>query len=53
MIEKLQEIVDLLRTGIAPDSWGMTQEEWLQHKCNKAAAELQNIIEYMKKEEEE
>lgn len=43
MDSKLQDILDLLRTGSAPDAFGMTEQQWLQHKVNKACAELQEI----------
>ena len=43
--EKLQEILDLLRTGSAPDAFGMTTElEWCQYKTNRACYLLSKIL---------
>lgn len=50
MISKLQDVLDLLRTGSAPDAFGMTEQQWLQHKVNKACAELQAILDEMHNE---
>lgn len=33
----MEEIRDLARTGMAPDAWGMTPDQWNQHKVNKIA----------------
>lgn len=44
---ELQDVLDLLRTGTAPMSFGMTEADWVSHKCNKAAGMLSRIIENM------
>ena len=50
IMSKLQDVLDLLRTGTAPMSFGMTEQQWLQHKVNKACAELQAILDEMHNE---
>lgn len=42
--KKVQDVLDLARTGSAPSSFNMTEEMWLHHKINKIAAELQDIV---------
>lgn len=45
MIEsKLQDVLDLLRTGTAPDAFGMTGTQWMFYKITKACGELQSIL---------
>lgn len=44
-LEKLESIRALLRTGLAPDTFGYTPCEWADHKINKAAHELTLLIE--------
>ena len=41
--EKLEEIRDLARTGLKPDVYP-TEEDWLRHKCNRIAGDLDRII---------
>lgn len=48
-IAALIDIRDLLRAGVAPDAFGMTPEQWAQHKCNRAAGEITRLIEKMEK----
>ena len=36
--ETMENIRDLARTGLAPDAFNMTQEQWLQHKLNRIAS---------------
>ena len=50
-LRKLLDIRDLLRTGTAPTSWGMTEDEWMQHKINRAAGHLTEIIEDLQAKE--
>lgn len=51
-VPDLQDVLDLLRTGTAPMSFGMTEADWVSYKCNKAAGMLSRIIENMAKSEE-
>lgn len=48
-IAELEEAIldarDLLRTGVAPDAFNMTPDEWNTHKINKAAGELTRALE--------
>jgi hypothetical protein len=43
--EQVQNTLHLLRTGIAPGAWGMSEHDWMQHKINKAAGELSRALE--------
>ena len=40
LVDALENTLDLLRTGLAPDGMFAKEEDWLRHKCNKAAGEL-------------
>ena len=44
LLRELVNVRDLLRTGLKPDSLNLTNEEWLQHKINRASRELTEII---------
>lgn len=35
---------DLARTGVAPDAFGMTQEDWMRHKLIKVSGELDALM---------
>lgn len=37
---ELQRTLDLLRTGLPPDAFGMTMNEWADRKLDKAAQEI-------------
>jgi hypothetical protein len=38
-------VIDLLRTGMPPDAFGMgTKAEWTDYKVNKSADELHNLF---------
>lgn len=43
-IEELENctsyVLDLLRTGVAPEVFQMTETQWMQHKVNKACSNL-------------
>ena len=45
LLEKLAELRDLARSGSKPDIFLYTEEEWLFHKINGIAAELNHILE--------
>jgi hypothetical protein len=40
LVEALKETLALLRTSLAPDGMFAKEEDWLRHKINKAAREL-------------
>lgn len=40
LVEAVEYTLALLRTGLAPDGMFAKEEDWLRHKCNKAAGEL-------------
>jgi hypothetical protein len=40
LVDAVEYTLDLLRTGLAPDGMFAKEEDWLRHKCNKAAGEL-------------
>ena len=41
---ELQRTLNLLRTGLAPNSFNMSYEQWVEHKIGKASAEIQWIV---------
>jgi len=43
--QAIENIRDIARTGVAPDAFSMTQEEWNAHKINKIAREATIALE--------
>ena len=41
--ERLADLLSLARTGLKPDIYA-TEKEWIEHRINKVAAELDHII---------
>jgi hypothetical protein len=42
--EQVQETLDLLRTGCAPDAFNMDEKQWMSHKINRAANFLSAML---------
>jgi len=42
--EQVQETLDLLRTGCAPDAFNMDEKQWMSHKINRAASFLSAML---------
>lgn len=42
--EQVQETLDLLRTGCAPDAFNMDANQWNTHKINRAASFLSALL---------
>lgn len=48
----LSDIRDLLRTDLAPDALGYTEEEWAQHKIDRVSGLLDSIVQDLQAKED-
>ena len=44
ILEKLHDILDLLRTSTPPEVYGMTIDEWNKYKVGRCANKLETVI---------
>lgn len=47
--EKLVELRDLARTGLPPDTYGLTEDQWAQHRLPVIASKLSGILDALGK----